>query len=191
MLVLALLASACGGGDDSATTQEPWGAPGGIAVDRLEQIAAEVDAWAASSTLEEARGHAEAAANLVVGPGGLGYGDRDGDGEVAGAVAEGFLPGPSGTPPGIVLDTFGTAECVRRDVLGGDWDDPVGRWSVLAAAIDEWAPDNNTFPSLPSHPMRIVGWATLTQTASFETVIEYAGHAGLHVAVSRESLARC
>lgn len=90
-----------------------------------------------------------------------------------------------------MLDDIGAADCVNRDVLGGSWDDPVGRWSLLDDGIDEWAPANNTFPSLPSHPMRIVGWATLTQSASFEEAIEYSGHAYLHVDISQEALAQC
>jgi hypothetical protein len=80
---------------------------------------------------------------------------------------------------------------VRRDVLGGDWDDPAARWAMLSEAIAQWAPDHNTFPSLPSHPMRIVGWATLAQSATFDNAIEYAGHAKLHVDVSRDALDHC
>ena len=200
VLVLSLvlvLAAACGSSAENGT--EPGGADTNTAAavdptdasDRLERIADEVDAWAAAPDLDQATAHAEAAANLVVGPGGLGYGDRDGDGEIAGDVAEGLLPGPDGTPEGIVLDSIGPAECVKRDVLGGDWDDPVARWALLAEAIDQWASNNNTFPTLPSHPMRIVGWATLTQSGSFEEAIEYSGHADLHVDVTRDALADC
>ena len=197
VLSLVLVAAACGssaenGPDpDGADTNTASAASAAEATERLEQITTEVDTWAASSTLDEARAHAEAAANLVVGPGGLGYGDRDGDGEIEGDVPAGLLPGPDGAPAGVVLDTIGPAECVNRDVLGGDWGDPVARWALLAQAIDEWAPDNNTYPSLPSHPMRIVGWATLTQSGTFEEAIEYSGHADLHVDVSRDALAEC
>ena len=207
-LILVLVVSGCGSTTDDAPrlddvapdTQDAVVAPdpsatsttsSATASERLEEIAAEVDAWAGSSTLDEARAHAEAAANLVVGTGGLGYGDRDGNDEITGEVQNGLLPGPDGAPAGIVLDTIGEADCVNRDVLGGEWDDPVARWSLLAEAIDGWAPDNNTFPSLPSHPMRIVGWATLTQSGTFEEAIEYAGHADLHVGVSRDALSRC
>lgn len=42
---------------------------------------------------------AETAANLVVGPNGPGYGDRDGDGEVGGSTSRGVLPGIDGSPP--------------------------------------------------------------------------------------------
>jgi hypothetical protein len=184
---LLLLVSACGGntgGSDRAVDAT-------VASARLEQIAGEVDAWASSSTLEEARAHAEAAANLVVGPGGLGYGDRDGNGTTDGAVERGLLPGPDGTPAGVVLDTLGDDDCVRGDVLGGSWDHPRARWSLLADAIAEWAPENNTFPLLPSHPMRIVGWSTLAQSATFAEAIEYSGHADIHVDVTRDALSRC
>lgn len=187
-MILVLLA-ACGSDEDATDVGSIDDAPADLG--RLELIAAEVDAWRASATLDEARGHAEAAANMVVGPGGLGYGDRDGDGTVDGDVAEGLLPGPLGDPIGLVLATTGDAECVRADVLGGDWADPAARWALLSNAIGEWASDNNTFPSLPAHPMRIVGWATLTQSGTFGEAIEYAGHADLHVDISRRSLVLC
>ena len=178
-------------GDDTAGAGTHPAVDGAAVGERLEQIASEVDAWARSSTLEQARAHAEAAANLIVGRDGFGYGDRDGNGEISGAVEEGLLPGLSGHPAGLVLDAMGNAECVNRDVLGGDWDDPVQRWAVLAEAIDAWTPVNNTFPSLPSHPMRVVGWAELTRSGTFEEAIEYAGHAHLHVSVTRAALSGC
>jgi hypothetical protein len=74
-------------------------------------------------------------------------------------------------------------------VLGGDWSDPEQRWATMSAAIDAWAPDNNTMPSLPSHPMRIVGWATLTlDTDELDLAHEYVSHAGLQVAVTEQAL---
>lgn len=201
-LVLILIVSACGSTSDDASapsaapteeseTESPAVETPDTPGARLDQISAEVDAWAASTTLREARAHAEAAANMIVGEGGLDYGDRNGDGDVDGAVEVGFLPGPEGSPGGLVLDTYGDAECVTADVLGGSWEDPVERWTLLDDVIIAWAPDNNPFPSLPSHPMRIVGWASLSQDASLETAIEYAGHAALHVDISRDGLAAC
>jgi len=192
LIVLALVGSACGaGGSGSASDPSSGGAAPSAANERLELIAEAVDAWAKSESLEEARAFAETAANLVVGPGGLGYGDRDGNGVVAGDTEAGFLPGPNGQPAGVVLDTLGSAPCVERDVLGGSWEDPTNRWLILSQAIEEWAPRNNTFPSLPSHPMRVVGWATLTQSGTFEEAIEYSGHADLHVDISRNAMAEC
>ena len=59
----------------------------------------------------------------------------------------------------------------------------------MAIAIEEWSPTNNTMPSLASHPMRIVGWATFTMaTDSLDLAHEYAGHARLHVDISRKTL---
>jgi len=158
---------------------------------RVEAVAREVDAWADAPNLRQARAHAEAAANLVVGPGGLGYGDRDGDGTVAGAVSEGLLPSRDDTGDGVVLDTVGDVDCVRQDVLGGDWSHPRARWALLTRAIREWTPDNNTFPDLPAHPMRIVGWATLAQAGTYEEAIGYSGHASFHVDITRDALAGC
>ncbi len=187
-----LMVSACGSTSiESTTTSTVRSTRPGAAYERLDQIAAQVDAWAGSSDLGEARSHAEAAANLVVGSGGLGYGDRDGDGVVTGKAEEGLLPGLAGTPAGIILTTIGGVECVSEDVLGGEFHDAAERWRLLDEAINEWAPNNNTFPTLPSHPMRIVGWATLTQMGTFDQAIEFAGHAELHVNVTRDSLQRC
>ena len=188
LVVVLVVATACSGSDDSASSVSAPATKTGM---ELERIADAVDAWGESPTLADARAHAEIAANLVVGPNGLGYGDRDGDGVVGGATSAGLLPGPLGSPVGVVLDEIGPAECVDRDVLGGDWTDPAARWQLLATAIDEWAPGNNTYPSLPSHPMRIVGWATLTQTADLDDAIEYAGHADIHVDVTRSALTTC
>ena len=199
LIVAGIVLAACGGTDGTAATDSVTPAAAVTSAtnesetpdDRVERIAAEVDAWAASGTLDEARAHAEAAANLVVGPGGLGYGDRDGDGSINGEVTVGLLPGPTGSPAGLVLDQIGPSDCVNRDVLGGDWSDPVARWDLLADAIAEWSTVNNPFPALPSHPMRIVGWATLAQTSTFDDAIEFSGHADLHVDVSRNALADC
>jgi hypothetical protein len=59
----------------------------------------------------------------------------------------------------------------------------------MLTAIEEWRPDRNTMPSLPSHPMRIVGWATFTlASTSLDDAHEYAGHAQLHVNVSLAAL---
>jgi len=185
--LVALLLAACGGASDGPTET-------GTASDvqtRIDEISGYVTTWRSAGDLATVTMAAEAAANLVVGPDGPGYGDRNGDGEVSGANDTGLLPGLDGTPVGLVRGALGDAECVLRDVLGGSWDDPGNRWMEMTAAITEWTPRNNTFPSLASHPMRIVGWATLSQTADLERAHEYAGHAALHVSVSSQALAGC
>jgi hypothetical protein len=179
-VVLSLVTAACGAAPDAGDRS---------AVDaRLDAIADHVEAWAAADTLEEATAQAEAAANLVVGPAGPGYGDRNADGVLGGESGVGLLAGLDGTP-GLVLESVGS--CVDRDVLGGPWDDPAERWQELADALEAWTPANNTMPRLDSHPMRIVGWATLAQSAGIGEVLEYAGHAGLHVEVTRRAIADC
>lgn len=156
---------------------------------RLAAIEQAVQSWRSADTLAEAQRFAERARNLVVGPDGPYYGDADGDGTVEGASDEGLLPGLTGEP-GIAQSASGT--CIERDVLGGSWDDAAGRWATLDTAITAWAPNNNTFPALPSHPQRIVGWASLTlATDSLDTAREYAGHAQLHVDVSKAAVAGC
>jgi len=79
-----------------------------------------------------------------------------------------------------------------HDVLGGSWADPSGRWQEVRTRVAAWSQTNNTFPALPSHPQRVVGWASLTLAApTLELAREYAGHAQLHVRITREALNGC
>ncbi len=159
------------------------------ALERLDQIAGEVSAWRAALNLSKAKRHAEAARNLIVGPAGPGYGDSDGDGIVSGANTIGLLPGLNGSE---ALAIPAANPCVTRDLLGGSWEDPARRWAILQAKIDAWRSGNNTFPTLPSHAQRIVGWASLTLSSSdLKKAREYAAHANIHVDVSRTALTRC
>lgn len=164
-----LLAAGCG----SATS--PAAVPGpavDAAAGRLEQVQRSLDTWGDASTLPVARAAAARVNDLIVGrPGTVGLlPSEDGDAGLATAVAS----------------------CAGPDLLGGSWDDPAERWAILATAIDEWTPSNNTFPTLPSHAQRVVGWATLTVRAvSLEQAHEYSGHARLHVAAARDALADC
>jgi hypothetical protein len=168
------------------TTTLETGVP--VFAERMEAIDAAVAAWRTAPTLSAAQAAAETAANLVVGPNGPGYGDRDGDGVVGGASGEGVLPGLDGTTSGLAIPLSENA-CVEADVLGGRWDDPGGRWGEMMAAIDAWLPGNNTMPTLASHPMRVVGWSTFTlDTDSLDEAHEYAGHAKLHVDISVRAL---
>ncbi len=199
--VVAALVAGCGlGGTASSTPQSTFrpasttpSAPEPTAEDalgkRLQGINEAVDRWRGAADLASAKSAAEEARNLVVGPAGPGFGDVDGDGSIEGASTIGLLPGRADEPG---LATVGAGLCVERDILGGSWADPVERWAILGAAIDAWTPSNNTFPSLPSHPQRIVGWATLTQAASdLENALEYGGHAHLHIAISMSAAASC
>jgi hypothetical protein len=183
-VLLVALGTACGSAGSAATLDD---------VDaRVGDISAHVEAWSKAATVEEATAEAEAAANLVLGPDGPGYGDSNRDGRVSGANQVGLLPGPAGGQEGLVVGALGADPgCVRDDVLGGPWDDPDARWRQLSEAITRWTPDNNTFPTLASHAMRIVGWAAVSQSADLDAIHEYAGHARLHVDVIEESLAGC
>ena len=158
-------------------------------LDRLDAIDLAVADWRSATALASAHAAAEAARNLVVGPGEPGYGDADGNGSTGGASAIGLLPGLDGRPG---LATPADGSCVEADVLGGSWADPASRWATLEAAIDAWAPSNNTFPALPSHPQRVVGWATLAlESDDLSTAIAYGGHAALHAAISRQAVTGC
>ena len=155
---------------------------------RLDLLQQAVSDWNDATTVDAAHAAAETAANLVVGPGGPGYGDRDGDGTVSGESDAGLLTGLGGTPEGIAV-SLAENPCVARDVLGSTVDDVDGGWAEMEAAIAAWRPDDNTMPSLASHPMRVVGWATFTIAADdLADAHEYAGHAQLHVDVSTEAL---
>ncbi len=188
-LLAAVVVGACGGATSEAGTE---------AVDRLSErlvvVAAHVEEWRAADTLSAAQRAAEAAANHIVGPNGPGFGDRDGDGEVRGPSDAGVLPGSDGSPPGFALGAVaaGAPDCVVRVVLGGDWSDPVARWAEMESAIARWSPDGNTFPALPSHAQRVVGWASLTlATDSLELARTYAGHAQIHVNLSQRAVNDC
>ena len=169
---------------ESIATADP-----GLLEARLNAIDGAVGRWRSATDLAAAQRAAEEARNLVVGPHGPTYGDADDSGTVDGASAIGLLPGLGGEPG---LATAATGPCVERDVLGGSWADPAARWSILEAAISAWTPSNNTFPALPSHPQRIVGWATLSLvTAELPTVLEYGGHAQLHIDVALQAVSDC
>ena len=191
LLVLLVLLVGC---SDDAPVDEPLERPAvalGPVTARVDAIADQVDAWEMASASEEASSAAEAAANLIVGPDGPGYGDRNGDGVVDGESDRGLLTGVSGLD-GLIVETIGDASCVEQDVLGGSWDDPASRWAQLDDVLSRWDESNNTMPELASHPMRVVGWATLTlQGGDLDLAHEYAGHAQLHVTVTRQAMEDC
>ena len=188
VVVAALFLAACG--SDSSSTEEDQQEQSEIAFrEQVTTIDDAVAAWRNSLSIEDAHAAAEAAANLVVGPNGPDYGDRNGDGTIDGENEAGVLSGLDGTPVGNA-ETLEPNECIERDVLGGSWTDPEAEWDKMIVAIDEWTPDNNTMPTLDSHPMRIVGWATFTlDTDTLGDAHEYADHAKLHVDVTLDALA--
>ncbi|WP_062520428.1 hypothetical protein [Demequina silvatica] len=158
--------------------------------ERFDQLETALAGWEDAASIEEAHANAEAARNLITGVDGPLYGDGDGDGEIAGSSPVGLLPGYGGEP-GLVHDPA-VNPCVEADVLGGSWETPAERWDQVTAAIDAWEVTANTFPSLESHPQRIVGWATLTLASdSLDTALEYAGHARLHLDASTYAYDSC
>ncbi len=189
VLLAALAGCAAGGSDTSAVPSTAPLAGDNVLATRLAAIDAAVNEWQSAPDVATARTAAEEARNLVVGPAGPFYGDGDGDGMIEGVSAIGLLPGLGGEPG---LATPAAGACVVRDLLGGSWADPADRWATLETAIDEWSSLNNTFPTLPSHPQRLVGWATLAlASADLPTVHEYGGHAHLHIAVSIQATTAC
>jgi hypothetical protein len=157
-------------------------------LERMDTIDRSVAVWRGAESLVAAQAAAEEAANLVVGPNGPGFGDRNGDGVVSGDVTIGLLPGLDGTPAGLA-SPLAANDCIWQDVLGSAWTDPGADWGAMLTAIANWRPGNNTMPTLASHPMRIVGWATFTLASdSLDEAREYAGHAKLHVDVSFRAL---
>ncbi len=181
----AIALTSCGGDDDDAVGDD---ADEVTVREQLTTIDDAVSVWSTSDSIEQAHARAEAAANLVVGPNGPGYGDRDGNGTIDGENEFGLLPGVDGTPNGVAVALAGNS-CVDADVLGGSWDDPAARWDEMEAVIAAWSPADNPMPQLASHPMRIVGWATLTLASDdLDEAHEYAGHAQLHLDQSLDAL---
>ena len=182
LLLLAVALVGCG---DDTDTGEPEDVQAFTL--RVQLLTADnaVTVWERAGDLAEAHAAAEGAANLVVGSGGPGYGDRDGNGTVnAEAESEfGILPGLDGEPPAIAA--LVENECVEADVLGGSWDDPAARWAELQAAVDAWSPDNNTILDLSSNPMRIVAWAQLALSSdSLDEVREFGSRAKTNISLS-------
>lgn len=184
-----LLLTACGGGDPGATTgpeESPAQSSSSAGAARIEAMQTQLDTWAGTGDLATAQEAAEGVMNLIVGEDGPYYGDATANGVVTGGTGAGLLPGLEGETGLAEADLDN--ECVGADVLGGSWTDPGSRWDILDTAIAEWMPSNNTFPALPSHPQRIVGWVQLTLgAATIEEATEYAGHAQIHVDVSRDA----
>ena len=172
----------------SIATVAPQAPPDEIRL-RLARIGSAIQRWRQADNLKIAKAAAEEARNLIVGPGGPYYGDADRNGFIAGASKVGLLPGLKGETA-LVEPEDGA--CVVRDVLGGSWREPAKRWSTLDAAIRSWTVSKNTFPSLPSHPQRIVGWATLAlSTKNLGAAREYGGHARLHIDITRKAVTHC
>lgn len=158
-------------------------------VARLDAIDAAIAEWRGAPTLAAAKAGAEKARNLITGPAGPGSGDLDGDGTIGGQVETGLLPGLAGEAG---MASGDPNPCMITDVLGGDFSQAAIRWATMDRAIANWRPDNNTFPSLSSHPQRIAGWATLTlQRADLTQAREYAGHAQLHADRTRAAITQC
>ena len=158
-------------------------------VARVDAIDAAIAEWRGARTLAAAKVGAEKARNLVTGPAGPAYGDLDGDGTIGGEVEAGLLPGLGGKAG---LASARPNPCMIADVLGGNFSQAAARWATMDRAIANWRADKNTFPSLPSHPQRIVGWATLTlQRANLAQAKSYAGHAQLHADKTRAAITQC
>lgn len=183
-LACVLGLAACGAGDDDAESRTATDGGSEVA-GRLDEIREAVDEWAVAASSEEAHVAAVNAINLVPGPNGPFSGDLDGDGTVGGESDVGVLSGVDGTPAGLATE-FDSNPCVMRDVLGSTASDATAGWAETHAAIDAWRPDANTMPTLASHPMRIISWATFTlESVDRGEAHEDAGHAQLHVVVSR------
>jgi len=185
-VLLAGLVSGCGADSRSTTPADVPSTSGRTAsLDRSLAIQSAVQRWADAATLPAAKAAAEHARNLVTGPHVQGAGDANADGALE-RVRVGLLPGEDGSP-GLASPLAG--ECVQRDVLGGSWADPMARWAEVTRRIDHWAPDSNTFPALPSHAQRVVGWASLTlQTDRLADAHEFSGHAAGHAGVVVDAL---
>ncbi len=185
LLAAALLLAGCGSADDGAA---PANGAVAAAETRVQEIQHALDSWRGADSAPVAHRAAETVSNLITGPGVDLYGDADGDGTVDGPVTQGLLPGRAGEASlGAPL-----SGCAGPDLLGGSWADPTTRWRELTDRIATWTPQSNRFPQLPSHALRVVGWARLTLgSTSVTDAHEYAGHAQLHVDAVRTAIAAC
>lgn len=200
VLLGSLILAACGSSEPAnsnvAAFTPTQSAPATVAPTAAETLGSRlafldqaVIRWRQAPTLRVAHEAAEEARNLVVGANGPFYGDADRDGKIGGANLMGVLPGLRGEAG---LANPNENSCVNADVMGGRWSDPAMRWSQLQRAIASWTPAKNTFPSLPSHPQRVVGWASLTLKSNrLADAHEYARHARLHVDISLRALHNC
>ena len=193
VLVLAITACTSAGDEGLRATDDApsSSSPQAALASRLQELEVAVAEWAEAEPLRAAQAAAEEAANLVVGPDGPGFGDRNDDEVVGGRINGGLLPDPEGEPEGAVVEAVrnGAPSCVERDVLGGAWSDPAARWAEVDDVLARWSPATNTMPELDSHLQRVVGWARLAlDSDDLDQVREYAGHAALHVDVSQQAL---
>ena len=156
---------------------------------RLAAVDRAVSRWQAASTLRMAHEAAEEARNLIVGSAGPFYGDANKDGRIAGKSVVGVLPGLKGEAG---LASPNDNACVVADILGGSWREPAKRWFQFQSALSRWTTRRNTFPSLPSHAQRVVGWASLTlKSTSLVEAREYANHARLHIDIAVRAINSC
>lgn len=188
----ALLAglAACSAPAVAGTESSTVSAPSDVAAvdQRIGHIQIAVKQWQDAASLPAAKAAAEAAHNLVTGPGVTGYGDLDGDGTVNGGAEVGLLPGADGR--GGLASSL--ARCAGTDLLGGSWADPAQRWAQLGDAVAHWTPTDNTFPALASHPQRIAGWAELAlRSGDLAEARGYAGHAQTHVNAALAAVGPC
>lgn len=179
-LALAGLVAGCGSSSQPTPSGGASSKERSAAVIRAEAIQSAVRRWASAETLADAKAAAEEARNLVTGPTVAGAGDADHDGR-AKPVRIGLLPGADGSRG--LASSLATG-CVQRDVLGGSWSQPAKRWADVGRRIGDWRPANNTFPGLPSHAQRVVGWASLTlRSRQLSDAVEFSGHATGHARI--------
>lgn len=149
-VLLAGLLSGCGSDSRQTTpTEMPASAARSAALDRSLAIQGAVQRWADASTLADAKAAAEHARNLITVPRKQGAGDTNEDGP-PGRVTVGLLPGEDGGP-GLASPLAGA--CLKRDVLGGSWADPVARWAEVARRIasgHRTATPSRHYPATPS-----------------------------------------
>ncbi len=200
MLLIPVVLVACGSpkpatqtrvelGQTQTTHSVPRQASTDSLAARLAAVDRAVDRWSDAPTLATAHEAAEEARNLIVGESGPFYGDANRDGQIAGANVIGVLPALDG---GASLASPNDNACVVADILGGSWRDPAKRWSQFQSALSRWTISRNTFPSLPSHAQRVVGWASLTlKSDSPVEARKYAKHARLHVDIALRALNSC
>lgn len=163
----------------------------------LDLADTELHAVGDSTDLVEAKRHAEAVVNILVGLRGRWYGDADGDGKITDpSDRQGILPGEGIMGParglnvrrplgwGQIVYLKGddhTRQLIQGTIMGNmeRWiNQPEGRYDDIERAIAGTDLNHSMTSKLDGHAMRVVAWARLilTQAGSLNDAKTYASY---------------
>lgn len=160
----------------------------GVTDQRLDELQSQVNVWADGDDFATVRASSGRVLALVTGIGSPRVGGAGAGGTETGALSQGLLPGEDGTAS--IAEAL--ENCAGPDLFGGSWENPAERWATFDEVFARWSPTDNTFPTLPSHAQRIVGWAMLAaESDDLDDALTYASHAQIHVDAVRDAVRVC